>query len=130
LVKTKDRAKELGLEVVFTGKLSKPEWITLSKDYAIFINTTHFDNTPISVIEAMGLGLAVVSTNVGGIPFLLEHDTNALLVPDNGVEEMVAAVEKLVENPNFYVKLTQTARNKAAGFDWAIIKQKWTEILQ
>jgi glycosyltransferase involved in cell wall biosynthesis len=93
LVKTKDRVKEVGLEVVFTGKVTKPVWIKLSKDYTIFINTPHFDNMPISIINAMDLGLAVVPTNVGGIHFLLEHVTNALLVPDNGVEEMVAALK-------------------------------------
>jgi glycosyltransferase involved in cell wall biosynthesis len=78
LVNTKDRAKELGLKVVFTGKLAKQEWITLSKDYTIFINTSHFDNMSIGVIEAMGLLLAVVSTNVVGTPCFLEHSTHAL----------------------------------------------------
>lgn len=74
----------------------------------------------------MDLGRAVVSTNVVGIPCFLEHGTHALLVPDNGAKEMVAAVEKA----DLYVKLTQTSRNKPPGFDWVIIKQKWTEILQ
>lgn len=73
LVKTQERFKELGLEVVFTGKLTKPEWIKFSKDYDVFINTT-----AISVIEAIGLGLAVVSTNVGRIPCFLEHSIHAL----------------------------------------------------
>lgn len=53
-----------------------------------------------------------------------------MLVPDSGVKEMVAAVEKLIEKPDLYVKLTQTSINKAAWFDWVIIKQKRTEILQ
>lgn len=50
LVKTKYRIKEVGLEVVFIGKVTKPVWITISKDYTIFINTPHFDNMPISII--------------------------------------------------------------------------------
>jgi hypothetical protein len=49
-----------------------------------------------------------------------------VLVPDSGVKEMVAAVEKLIEKPDLYVKLNQTSRNKAPGFDWVIIKQKRT----
>ena len=50
--KTVKFAKKNDVEVTFTGKLSKEDWISISEDYNIFINTTHFDNTPISVIEA------------------------------------------------------------------------------
>ena len=71
LTKVKDLARKKNLDVNFTGKLSKPEWINYSKDFNVFINTTNFDNTPVSVIEAMALGLPVVSTNVGGMPFLI-----------------------------------------------------------
>ena len=67
----KQKAAALELDIQFTGKLTKEEWINESKQYDIFVNTTHFDNMPVSVVEAMSLGLAVVSTNVGGIPFLL-----------------------------------------------------------
>ena len=68
---TKDFAKSLGITVNFSGQLTKEEWWELASKHDIFINTTHFDNTPVSVMEAMALGLPVVSTNVGGIPYLL-----------------------------------------------------------
>src|SRR5690554_6671488 len=72
---------EKGLESHFeiTGRLEKEEWIKKSTDYDIFVNTTNFDNTPVSVIEAMALGLYVVSTNAGGLPYLLENKKDALL---------------------------------------------------
>ena len=66
--------------IKITGKLSKEEWIKVSEDYDFFINTTNIDNTPVSVIEAMALGLIVVSTNPGGIPFLLTADKDSILV--------------------------------------------------
>ena len=56
-------------KITITGILRKAEWIELSKDYDVFINTTNVDNMPVSVIEAMALGMPIVSTNVGGIPF-------------------------------------------------------------
>ena len=130
LAKTQQLACDLGVSVVFTGKLTKQEWATLAQEYDIFINTTHFDNMPVSVIEAMTLGLAVVSTNVGGIPFLLENQKEALLVADNGVLEMVLAIQQLIDDPNLFQELTTNASKKAITFDWEIVKQQWFKILQ
>jgi glycosyltransferase involved in cell wall biosynthesis len=130
LLETQKRAKERNITVVFKGKLTQSEWITLSEDFDIFINTTHFDNMPVSVIEAMSLGLAVVSTNVGGIPFLLKNNEEAILVGDNAMVEMVLAIEKLVENQVFYKDIISNARTKAISFDWLCVKEKWIDILK
>jgi len=122
-------AKKMKVKVDFTGKLSKEEWLELSKQYTVFINTTHFDNTPISVIEAMAIGLPVVSTNVGGIPYLLQHQKNALLVNDNDVEKMVSEIKTLVINPNLVTQLTENALVTVKKFDWEIVKKQWFELL-
>lgn len=126
----KSYATNLNVDVTFTGKLSKEEWVALSKSQSVFINTTHFDNTPVSVIEAMALGLPVVSTNVGGIPFLLEHNKNALLVDDNDVEAMVDAIKLLISDVNLSTTIAQNARNYVEDFDWEKVKYKWFEILK
>jgi glycosyltransferase involved in cell wall biosynthesis len=130
LLEAKRKAEELKLEVLFTGKLSKQDWINLSEEYAVFINTTHFDNMPISVIEAMSLGLAVISTNVGGIPYLLENKKEGLLVQDNNVDEMVSAIEEIIENPDLFQYITNHARDKAESLDWESVKHKWRTILK
>lgn len=122
-------AKNLNVEVTFTGKLSKEAWIALSSDYDIFINTTHFDNTPISVIEALSLGLPVVSTNVGGIPFLLQHQKNALLVPDDAVQSMVNEINNLITTPKLALQLSENGRKTVENFDWKIVKKQWFELL-
>jgi len=130
LIETKDYASKLNLEVTFTGKLSKKEWIERSKEYNVFINTTHFDNTPVSVMEAMALSFPVVSTNVGGIPFLLTNNENALLVQDSNVSEMSNAIKYLFENPDKAKTLSLNARKLAENFDWNVVKNKWLEILK
>ena len=122
-------AKKMKVKVDFTGKLSKEEWLELSKQYNIFINTTHFDNTPISVIEAMAIGLPVVSTNVGGIPYLLNHQKNALLVNDNDIEKMVLEIKMLLTNPSLITQLTENALVTVKNFDWEIVKKQWFELL-
>lgn len=123
-------AKALGVTVTFTGKLSKPEWIALSKAYNVFINTTTIDNAPVSVIEAMALGLPVVSTNVGGMPYLIAHGTHGLLVPSDAVEAMVAAVISLFEQPEKRNQMIMNARALAETFDWEKVKFRWEEVLK
>ena len=117
------------LPVKFTGKLTKPEWTDLSKEYDIFLNTTNVDNTPVSIIEAMALGFPIISTNVGGIPYLLKDQETGLLVPPKNKSAMVDAITALLENQNLAEKLSHNARNQAEKFDWEIVKKEWKEVL-
>ncbi len=118
------------LPVHFTGKLSKHEWRELSKGYDLFINTTNFDNMPVSVIEAMALGLPIVSTNVGGIPYLIDHGNNGILVPPNDVDGMATAIRSLLNDPVSVQELTHNARQKVEGYDWEIVKLDWGGLLK
>lgn len=122
-------AKAKNLAVTFTGLLSKEAWIKLAASHDIFINTTNFDNTPVSVIEAMALGLPVVSTNVGGIPFLIDDGTDGLLTPAKDVKAFCGSVSRLLNNLTLAQELAQNAREKAEGFDWSTVKNRWGEVL-
>ena len=124
-VKARKLAESLGVQVDFKGKLTRKEWTELAQNYDLFINTTHFDNTPVSVIEAMSLGLAVVSTNVGGLPFLINNGEDGLLVADNDVVSMHNALLFLLKNPSEFIKITKKARIKASFFEWNQVKDKW-----
>ncbi|MFA5556639.1 MAG: glycosyltransferase [Flavobacteriaceae bacterium] len=126
---TRQYAKEQSVEVKFTGRLSKPEWIKLSEEYNVFINTTNFDNTPVSVMEALCLGLPVVTTNVGGIPFLLKNQQNALLVNKEDTDAMVSAIETLINNPESKDSIVKNALDLAKTFDWNVVKEQWRKLL-
>lgn len=125
----KKYADSQAVTVKFTGKLSKKEWIKLSKDYNIFINTTNFDNMPVSVIEAMALGFPVVSTNVGGMPFLIANNKDGVLVNPDDIIGFVAAIKALHCDPDKVKKLSKNARKKAETYDWQQIKQQWLSLL-
>jgi glycosyltransferase involved in cell wall biosynthesis len=118
------------LPVKFTGKLTKQEWTDLSKEYDIFLNTTNVDNTPVSLIEAMALGLPIISTSVGGIPYLLEDEGTGLLVAPNDKKAMLGAIKKLLQNTELTENLSQNARHQSQKFDWEIVKEDWKEILR
>jgi glycosyltransferase involved in cell wall biosynthesis len=112
-------------KVVFTGLLSKEEWIDLSKDRNILLNTTNVDNTPVSVIECMALGLLIVSTNVGGLPFLLQHYKDAILVEPDDSSEMVNVIERAIKEEQNTSDLIFNARKKIERFDWKHVSKKW-----
>lgn len=128
LQKCRDIAKEKNLPVTFTGLLTKNEWIELAADFDVFINTTNFDNMPVSVIEAMALGLPVISTNVGGLPHLIKPK-EGILVPPNNASVFVKEIQELMANNSLYASLKNAARIKAESFDWAAIKKSWEAIL-
>ncbi|HSD14412.1 MAG TPA: glycosyltransferase family 4 protein [Flavobacterium sp.] len=121
--------EENDCNVFFTGRLAKEEWIAIANQCDIFINTTHLDNTPVSVMEAMALGLPVVSTNVGGIPFLLKDKEEGFLVNDGDVQAMADKVKRLVENSDDARFIVRNARKKAESWDWNVVKLLWNDLL-
>lgn len=126
----KQEVKQLNLDVTFTGKLEKEAWISLSKNHNIFINTTNFDNMPVSVIEAMALGLPVISTSVGGVPYLITNNDNGILVAPNNVEAFVNAIKKIKNQPENTNNIISSARKKAEQFDWNTVKNQWIKLLK
>ena len=116
-------------KVEFAGFLPKDQWIDISSKYDIFINTTDFDNQPVSVIEAMALGFPVVTTNVGGLQYLHDDGVDALMVEKNDIEGMSHAIERIITDSTIANRLSKNARKKAQKFDWEIVKYLWQELL-
>ena len=103
-----------------------PHWLHQGD---IFLNTTRVDNTPVSVLEAMACGLCIISTNVGGIPYMLQDEHDALLVPSDDDTAMAKAVQRLVTEDGLAERLSANARRKAEQFDWSNILPKWERLL-
>ncbi|SNR75720.1 Glycosyltransferase involved in cell wall bisynthesis [Lutibacter agarilyticus] len=124
-------AEEKGLlnSIEFTGYLSKEEWIEKSKNYAIFMNTTTIDNTPVSVLEAMALGLPVVSTNVGGLPYLIQEDITGCLVAAGDAAAMAFKIGILLQQPKKAIEISQNARTMVEDFDVTKVKEQWIQLL-
>lgn len=130
LTKLKAQCVALGIEnnVTFTGALSQQAWYALSEQYDVLINTTHVDNTPVSLIESMALGLPIVSTNVGGIPFLIEDGLTGLLVAADDVNRMTEQILSLLDGKNLHI--ADNARKLVESFDWKEVAKAWDEVLK
>ncbi|MBI1760308.1 MAG: glycosyltransferase family 4 protein [Acidobacteria bacterium] len=112
------------------GAVTKPEVPQRLNRGDIFLNTTNVDNTPMSVIEAMACGLCIVCTNVGGLPYLLEHEHDALLVPPNDAEAMAAAVHRILTEPQLSETLSRNARQKVEQWCWSKLLPRWEELFR
>ena len=115
---------------IITGVLKKEEWHKLSRNYDVFINTTNIDNMPVSIIEAMALGIPIVSTNVGGIPYLITNNKTGVTVPINDEHKMATEIIKLIENPVEANKISKNARSFVEQFDLETIKNNWKHLLK
>jgi len=124
------RQKGIENNVKITDRVTKEEWVRLSEDYDFFINTTNVDNTPVSVLEALALGLCVISTDPGGIPYLLTEGIDALLVRPGDYQAMADKISSLMDDPNLAASLSKSGRNKAESFDWKQVREKWFELLK
>jgi glycosyltransferase involved in cell wall biosynthesis len=118
--------KHLENRIVFKGKLSKEDWIALSAEYDIFLSTTNIDNTPVSVMEAMALGMVVVSTNAGGVPYLIEDAENGYLYNVGDLEGLINTMRSVLQLDNG--ELSLNARKKAENWDWKTVKEQWREL--
>lgn len=125
------RARELGVRdrLALPGRLARPEVAAQLAAADVFLNTTRIDNTPLSILEAAASGLCVVSTSVGGIPFLLRHDHDALLVPPGDPGAACAAVARVLDEPGLGERLSRAARDTAAACDWGPVLDRWEQVL-
>lgn len=101
----------LGSKTVILGyRKDVPE---LLQAMDIFCLTSQKEGLPISLIEAMASGLAVVGTDVEGIRDVILHDRNGLLVESGGVDGLKAALQSLIENDLLRQRFARESRRLA-----------------
>ena len=129
--KTLAEARRCGVEahLEMRSLVPKEKVPSVLRTADIFLNTSRIDNTPVSVLEAMAVGLCVVSTDVGGIPYLLESGRDALLVPPDDDAAMAAAVRSLLRDQRLAAKIRTAASSKLRSFDWNVVLPQWQNLL-
>jgi len=119
-------ARELGIgdQVRFTGRIDNAEIPALYRSAHVMLNPSLVDNTPVSVLEALASGVPVVSTNVGGVPYLVEHERTALLVPPGDPARMAAAIERVLVDTALRTRLKEEGLQAAQRFTWSAVRQR------
>lgn len=114
----------LGKEVVFTGRLASFQMAELYQQADIMLNASTVDNTPNSIIESLACGTPVVTTNAGGIPKLVKHQHDALLVNISDHQAMAEQALRLIKEPEFKGSLIKQGLETIEKFYWPNVWQK------
>ena len=95
-------ASELALRnVEFIGAVSPTEMGRWYDEADVFLNASDIDNMPNSIIESFACGLPVATTRAGGIPYVVEHERNGLLVDCGDHAGLAAAALRLLDDPHW-----------------------------
>jgi L-malate glycosyltransferase len=85
----------------------------------VVLNPSLADNMPNSLLEAMACGVPVVSTDVGGIPYLVRDGATALLVAAKDAPAMAAAILRLLGDPALWDRLSHAGLQEVQRYTWS-----------
>jgi L-malate glycosyltransferase len=124
-------AAELGLKrVEFVGAAPPDRMPELYDRADIFVNSSLVDNMPLSLIEAFACGLAVVSSDAGGIPSLVTGGETGLLSPCGDYRALAANVIRLLEDQRLAANLIDRARDACRQYTWEAARGSWLKIYE
>ena len=123
-------AAELGIAgaVDFCGTLDRDRMAELYRRAAVVLNPSRVDNMPNSVLEAMASGAPVVSTEVGGVPFILRDGVTGLLVPPGDPAAMAEAAKRILQDPHLAARLQSAALADVQQYSWPKVRGRWTDV--
>lgn len=120
----------LAAAVVFSGRLEPSAMADLYRHADVAINPSLVDNMPNSVLEALASGVPVVSTHVGGVPYMVRDSHTALLVPARSPESMADAILRVIEDQPLSARLIVNGLNEVRKYTWESVWPLWADIYQ
>lgn len=130
LVQAQELVESLNLVeyVTFLGWIDAPARDELLAKADVFVLPSYNEGLPMALLEAMGWGLPVLTTPVGGIPELVVSMKNGLLVNPGDLQQLSEALQSLIENEALRLSLGSAARQSVEPFDINTYCERLTEI--
>ena len=105
-------ADELGVRTLFLGHRPNDEVPDLLAAMDVLVCSSRFEGMPLAVLEWMAAGKAIVASRVGGIPSIVEHEQEALLVPPRDHVAFAQEIARLLDDPFERRRLGDAARRR------------------
>jgi glycosyltransferase involved in cell wall biosynthesis len=124
-------AHQLADRVTFHGRVESATLANALPRYDVFLqHSLGNEGSPVSIVEAMSCGLAVVSTAVGGIVDLVADGTTGFIVAERDVAAMAQAMVRLAQDPALTERMGHDARARAVGmFDAAAMARRLEQLV-
>lgn len=127
-LKLENLVKELSLKnVEFYGQISPDKMPEMYNKADIYLNSPNIDNMPNSIIEAFACGIPIVSTNAGGIPYIVKNGETGLLVNVNDHFAMAEKAIELLENCDQAQRISANAHKEVKKYAWEKVREMWLE---
>ncbi|MBU4376293.1 MAG: glycosyltransferase family 4 protein [Candidatus Omnitrophica bacterium] len=110
-LKEKISSLSLNRNIILTGKMINPYYLLSGFD--VFILPSLREGRSVSIMEAMGLGIPVIATKVGGNVELVEQGVDGILIESANADSIVKAVLSLINNKDLRRKMSSNASKKA-----------------
>jgi glycosyltransferase involved in cell wall biosynthesis len=122
--------RELGLRnVTFAGRVAADRMVDLYGAADLFLNGSNIDNMPLSILDAFAAGVPVVSTNAGGIPYVVKDGVTGLLTEREDEEAMAAAALRLLRDAPLALRIADAARAEClANYVWPVVRDQWVRL--
>jgi glycosyltransferase involved in cell wall biosynthesis len=122
--------EELQLDEVvsFVGRLDAEQIVDFYQSADVMLNPTTVDNMPNSVLEALASGVPVVTTDVGGIPYIVENEETALMVPVGNEKAMAENIVRLYREEETRQRLMTNGMNAVQPYAWPEVKGLWLSL--
>lgn len=114
--------------VHFAGRLERDEMAALLRVCQVALNPSRVDNMPNSVLEALASGVPVISTDVGGIAYVVQDGVTALLVPPQNPAAMAAAVLRVLTDRALAQRLAANGLQEARRYTWERVGPRLAEV--
>ncbi len=108
------RAAGVDGRITFAGSRPRDEALALVAGAHAALLTSAWENFPHSVVEALSVGVPVVSTAVGGVPEIVHDGENGLLVGPGSVDVVAGALSRMLEEPGLREQLAAGSRASVA----------------
>jgi len=102
--------------------------VYLMGDY--FVKPTHYEAFGIAFLEAMSVGLPILSYRVGALPELIEGGANGFLFEVGEVDKIAQKIKELSINKKLYNKISENNREKAKRYQWDKVLDRYMEIYE